>query len=79
MFFSRTAAGEAMPIDFAPAADGNLILVDPEGRQVAELGPDDARAYQGVKYQTHFRSCPHAKGWRRSRGIPEPAPKEVQR
>jgi len=72
MFFARTSAGKAMPIDVAPVADGNLVLIDPEGRNVRELSPSEAREYQGLKYQSHFRVCPDAKAWRRVRGIPEP-------
>jgi hypothetical protein len=74
IFFARIlASGKPVPIDPEPVADGNLVLVDPEGQCVNVLTPAEVPSYAGAKFQTHFRTCPDAKGWRRKRGIPEPS------
>jgi hypothetical protein len=80
IFFAQIlSSGKPIPIDFAPVPDGNLVTVDPAGRQVQVLAPSEIAGYPGHKYQPHFRSCPDAKSWRRKRGIPEPPAAEEPR
>lgn len=74
MFFAKVASiGKAIPIEAAPASDGNIVLLDP--RTCIVLGPEDAAAETGLKYRTHFMTCPNAKGWRRKRGFAEQSPR----
>lgn len=59
------ATGSKMPVDAAPAPDGNLALtrkVD-VGRVFARvIGKDEA--FAGQRYKSHFVTCPHAGQWR---------------
>lgn len=60
--WKRTEAGKAMPIDPAPVAGGNVVLLDDD--QVHVLHADESA--DGVDtYVSHFATCPNAKGHRR--------------
>lgn len=83
IFFVRHhATRKAMPVDFKPSDAGNIVI-DEGGRDAVSLGPEEAATYRGRKYVVHFMTCPDAKFWRKSRGIPEPslgpAPTEERR
>lgn len=66
--WARTAAGRAMPLDFAPdAVKGNVRLLD-DGR-CETLGPlevEIARASNEPLYTSHFFTCPERDHWRGS-------------
>jgi hypothetical protein len=48
--------GKAMPLDAAPAADGNLVVID----GVAHA----AMVGEGPRRKSHFATCPQAASWR---------------
>lgn len=58
-----------MPVDFEPVENGNLRMVKAESPVVMtmsmqlELGEVD----DGVRYVTHFVTCPDADNWRAGR------------
>jgi hypothetical protein len=72
VFFVRLSSTRKwMPLDTTPSDAGNVVLEDGP-REARTLGPEEAATYKGRRYVTHFMTCPDAKFWRRSRGIPEP-------
>jgi hypothetical protein len=64
------STGKRMPVNAQPSPRGTVVLRD--GRDAEVLGPIAASEYKGMKYESHFATCPQAKSWRRRRGDPEP-------
>lgn len=71
IFWATTSGDRRIPIDANPVPDGTLIVDGDVAYLLGSLGLED---YSGPRYQTHFATCPDAKGWRRKRGIPDPVP-----
>jgi hypothetical protein len=70
MIWTVTTAGKRMPIDAAPAADGNVKLTD-RGAAMPPLAVVTTNPAQlfGVKqrWKSHFATCPQAGAHRRGR------------
>lgn len=74
MLWADTTAGERMPVDEQPTADGNVLLHitddSPKPKLIAgvltRLQAEGARDSERL-YRSHFASCPNANGHRRSR------------
>jgi hypothetical protein len=62
---ASNATGKPMPLDAAPVATGNVVVV--EGRATV-LGPLELLCLgAGVqRFVSHFVTCPHASSWRAS-------------
>lgn len=66
--WATTFAGESMPVDAHPAADGTVRLwqdgpflrADVRGATIDLLDPTD----DGVRHMPHWATCPHADSWR---------------
>jgi hypothetical protein len=58
-----TASGKRMPLDEAPAATGNMVIVDGVARFVSA---EDLRLIRPT-YTSHFATCPDAATHRRPR------------
>ena len=56
--------GKRMPVDFAPAELGNLVLVRRQGR-VHVLAWNPEKHGEGPRRVSHFATCPHAAAWRK--------------
>ncbi|NMO00859.1 hypothetical protein HH308_06485 [Gordonia sp. TBRC 11910] len=81
-FFVETVKNKRMPVDVAPASDGNLIIHKrgpdeegnprlPFGSVVSGLQAEGMREAGIRLYVSHFRDCPYAEEFRkkaRSRG-----------
>jgi hypothetical protein len=62
-----TERGRKIPLDSAPAMDGNLVIERRDGQEIA-VAYDPAKHYAGVRrYKSHFSTCPDAGEHRRSR------------
>lgn len=71
VFANSGSTGRPMPIDAHPAAGGNIRLEERDrplpplahviGATIDLLAQDD----DGVRYISHFATCPNAKEWRR--------------
>lgn len=59
MFFARTAAGKLLPIDAVPVDDGNVEILD-DGSALVHGSPT---LFGGVRYVSHFVTCPDGKEW----------------
>lgn len=66
-----TETGKAIPVDYTPRRDGNLVLVDHGDRVVASVAPSalpllaPVTPITAVRYVSHFATCPHAARHRR--------------
>lgn len=62
-------SGKRNPLDVHPDASGNVVLTgssDPGGQVVARvLTRQEQVERQGVRYRSHFTSCPNASEHRR--------------
>lgn len=74
VFWVRASATwKWFPCDAAHVPNGNVVLIDHRTAKV--MGPEEAAATAATSertFQSHFRTCPQAAGWRRRRGVPEP-------
>ena len=73
MVWCVSTNGHRMPVDPEPVPDGNLIVVGtgraPNGDvldRVLVLGKGDVPLGDPPRFQSHFVTCPDARGWRRS-------------
>jgi hypothetical protein len=76
ILWAVTTAGKPMPLDPAPAADGNIILTGQTGRTTSggsapECRVDDTMTLPGIdppeRFKSHFATCPQASQHRRKR------------
>lgn len=71
MIFAIGSSGKLNPIDADPVAGGNVRLVT-QGKDEPPLARYDRKDDQpsldddGIRYVSHFSTCPQAKDWRRS-------------
>lgn len=69
VFFAIVNHGKSSPINAAPVHDGNLRMVSSEfpvqmtTHAQLELGEND----DGLRYTSHFATCPDADQWRAGR------------
>jgi hypothetical protein len=56
-------SGKAMPIDHAPVAGGNLVVSDTAAGVFVKH--DTAPDVPGLKYVSHFVTCPDRLKWRK--------------
>lgn len=72
--WATTEQGKSMPIDAGPVDNGNVYYLDqksspPRVRVLAGPQPtleEDADSADGLRYLSHFATCPQADQWRRS-------------
>ncbi len=58
MRWVKTRKGKNMPIDDAPASDGRFVIQpDTDPPRVRFLSEEDAAAYEGDKFTSHFQTC----------------------
>lgn len=66
VLWTITEAGERMPVDPDPVADGNLVLsvrlagTDAEHLRSRAFAPLFDRHLQAHRFRSHFASCPNA-------------------
>ena len=80
IYWVFTEHGNRMPIDADPRDDGNVALIQsPSGRRARVLPPegmfedeDLTELRQGVRYTSHFATCPNADEWRTQQGAHHP-------
>lgn len=64
IFMAITGNSKRIPIDWEPAADGNLEIIDGAGLPFARYaGQDDLfgdTLADGSRYKSHFATCPNA-------------------
>lgn len=66
MRWVRTRAGKAMPVDVAPAANGNVALLGDNGCEVLAGADLEAAHAQGRQlHLSHFATCKDGAAWRR--------------
>lgn len=69
IIFFKTEKGKRIPLDPAPNASGNVVLVKriSDGKEIAKtLGPWSGEEYHALPhYKTHFATCPNAAEHRR--------------
>lgn len=70
--WATTEQGKSMPVDLAPVDHGNVYYIDqgamPRVRVLADPQPtleEDADSADGLRYVSHFATCPQADGWRK--------------
>lgn len=61
--WAKTPTGKSMPLDFEPAADGNIVLID--GLATA-ASPMELLSGKPV-FRSHFATCPNAQAHRKGR------------
>lgn len=61
LLWVRTEAGKATPLDAQPTDNGNIAVVDGVAHVCYDLLDDDA----GLRYTSHFATCPDAKEHRK--------------
>jgi hypothetical protein len=66
--WALTINAKPMPVDPAPAPDGNVLLSRVAGGVRAEVVRNPARLFGKKAYRSHFVSCPKAGDFRRPRG-----------
>jgi hypothetical protein len=72
IYWGRTEAGKAMPVDVEPTPDGNVILFDRRGSVVALVLRRGEKAPPGAKLRkAHHATCPHAADWRAAKRAEE--------
>jgi ferric-dicitrate binding protein FerR (iron transport regulator) len=65
IFWARTEAGRAMPVDAAPTPDGRVVLYDRGGTVMARTLKEGEQLRPGEKgRRPHHQTCPQAKEWR---------------
>jgi hypothetical protein len=71
--WATTEQGKAMPIDQGPVDNGNVYFIEqgptPKVRVLSDPQPtleEDADSADGLRYLSHFATCPQADQWRRS-------------
>lgn len=57
--WAKTPTGRSMPVDFAPVANGNVVLFDGPDGLLAVVAYASA-APGKPRHQAHFVSCPYA-------------------
>lgn len=71
--WARTIAGKAMPIDAnpdgtpRPIPDGNLTITTTSPLTVDLVPVGTLFETEGLRYRSHFATCPNAGAWRRPR------------
>jgi hypothetical protein len=62
-----TPKGKAVPVDWEPVAEGNLVLEVYETDLTVTVLPfrKGKHSEHGPRYVSHFATCPQAKAWRR--------------
>ncbi len=64
IFWARTEAGRAMPVDAEPVADGRVILSDRHGTVIARVLRRDEEPPPGaILRRPHHSTCPHRDDW----------------
>lgn len=67
IIWAKTCGGKRMPVDAAPSADGNLVLIESaqftEVSVVSEVSPFPGRD----RHKSHFATCPNAPQHRKPR------------
>lgn len=58
--WERTEAGKPIPLDVEPVETGNLAFRE-DGKVIAA-----SKAPPGLRYVTHFATCPNASAWRKT-------------
>lgn len=59
-----TPKGKRMPVDPEPDPDGNVIVWSALGQQRCRVVKTDEHVH-GMRYTSHFATCPHADEHRR--------------
>jgi hypothetical protein len=69
ILWAKTTTGKSMPIDTAPAADGNVILQSRQGLQPLAIvfGAGTAPPDNQARYTSHFATCSQAAKHRSTR------------
>lgn len=69
IFWAITEAnGKPIPIDYAPVASGNVVIIAPDDpRQPLVASMDIRRRQNGPRYVAHFATCPDAALWSKSK------------
>lgn len=62
----HSAAGNLMPLDAEPVANGNIFVLDGKARFVSN-DLFEPMLPEGPRYQSHFASCPEAAKWRKKK------------
>lgn len=66
--WTHTTSGERMPVDPEPVAGGNIRLTTAHGTLLASVVGSTIDLFDqsddGIRYQSHFASCPDAADWR---------------
>ena len=62
----RTTTGALMPLDADPVAGGNIVIKD--GIAHTLKGDLFEEMLDGLRYQSHFVSCPQHQKWRKKHG-----------
>lgn len=71
--WAKTIAGKAIPLHATddghprPVPDGNLQLTSLDPLIVDLVEPGTLFDNDGLRYRSHFATCPHADAWRRRR------------
>lgn len=74
IMWTRTTAGELMPLDLDPVSGGNVVLTGHhvEGKQgglvpQCKVEPPTLSLFdEAVRYVSHFATCPEANTWRKA-------------
>lgn len=62
ILWARTGSGRSMPVDVKPVEGGNVQLRYEKHGLTAVVAPEAP----GVKYVSHFSTCPEAAAWRKA-------------
>lgn len=69
--WARTVpAGVPIPVDYYPVSQGNIVLEEvSRGRVLATVTTTEEAQLTtgGPTYVAHFKTCPQASGWRKTR------------
>lgn len=63
VYWAKTRGGKSMPVDAAPAPDGNIFLSVSKATgalSAIAIGPGTARPPGRNRYTSHFATCPNA-------------------
>jgi len=70
VIWSETITGKAMPLDYTPTKDGNIILglrdhKAPLALVQTKQALERLRAKGELLYTSHFVTCPQSRAWRK--------------